>query len=233
MYKILALLSFLLLANSCSSFFCEEGNGIMVKEKRDLIGFSEIDLIGSGDLIITQGDNWSVEVETDSNLTDKIITEADGEDLILKSKAGCATKLTYYVTLPMLAEIEIKGSGNAMASGKIESESLELEIEGSGDINLSDIEVQKLVVMIEGSGDISLKGSSERTDIEIEGSGDLDALALKSGRTDIEIEGSGNASIHASEELKIRIYGSGNVSYKGKPDLDQKIDGSGDVTNIK
>lgn len=78
------------------------------------------------------------------------------------------------VRIPMITakniDMEVSGSGDIMMKGH--ADRLITEINGSGNINCYDLEVQDAMVEINGSGDFSIHATN-RLDIEINGSGDI------------------------------------------------------------
>lgn len=67
-------------------------------------------------------------------------------------------------------DIEITGSGNAKAAGKVER--LTVRVIGSGDVDATSLEARKARVRIAGSGDVALHATQE-LDVSIDGSGDV------------------------------------------------------------
>jgi hypothetical protein len=221
-----------LLLNSCSSFFCEDGNGEIERKSIEVTNFEEINLQGFGSALINIGETFKVEVETDSNLLSKIKVESDDEDLILSPNSTCPTKLVYHITMPSIEEIEIDGSGEVTVLNKLKSKDLELELHGSGFINLIEAYIEELDAEINGSGNISITGKSEENHFEINGSGNFNFSELKTENAEIKINGSGDVVLDCKEALSVIINGSGTVQYSGNPKVEHKINGSGDVIKI-
>lgn len=230
------LIAFLFLASftfSCSFFKCLEGDGNILKSKKDVSGFKEINVFGSGKMHLSQGAMFLVEIETDSNLTDKVSFVKSGEDLIINPSNICPSELNYFVTMPEIEEIEIEGDTDINAPASIKTEEMEIEINGEGNLNLTELKAKNVNIEINGAGSVTILGECNELTINMKGSGSLNALNFEAKEADIELSGSGNASLNVSEKMNIFIEGSGSISYKGKPDLKQKIRGSGEVTNIK
>lgn len=186
------------------------GSGTIVTEDRDVVGFSEVDLRGSGDVTITVGTNESLTIETDDNLLPLISTEVRGSSLVIENDRSISP------STPIVYRIEaIDFDGVSVA--------------GSADVVAPNIDCGTFSVSIAGSGSLDLDGGCTMLDVEIAGSGDLDAEGLSVERADVSIAGAGDVVVDASDELQVSIAGSGNVVYLGDPETDVDIQGSGAV----
>lgn len=187
------------------------GSGTLVSESRQVSGFTEIVLLGSGDVMITVGETESLTIEAEDNIMPLLTTEVRNGSLELGSDSNyAATKgIIYTITTTELDGVTINGSGNIAASG-LSGGSFAATVNGSGDIepvgNISD-----LTVNINGSG--SFKG---------------EALIASSGT--IEVAGSGSGLMNVTDELAVLVAGSGDVEYLGSPSVAETISGSGSVS---
>ncbi len=214
--------------------FCEAGSGNLAQETRDHQDFTEVELAGSGDLLITQGENYSVVIETDDNLLGLYETRVRGDTLEIHPKRiGCIRKssgLTVYVTMPEVEGFSIAGSGTVKGE-ELTADELSVEIAGSGTAYL-DVNVTRLETEIAGSGDAYLSGTAKHHEINIAGSGDIHAFSLETETTDVDIAGSGDAELTVERELDVNIAGSGDIRYKGTPHVSQSVAGSGDIQQV-
>jgi hypothetical protein len=186
------------------------GSGTIVTEAREVEGFDEIRLEGSGDVVVEIGDRESLTIETDDNLLQLIDTEVTGSRLV----------------------IDHEGSLNPTAGIVYRIEAIDFDgvtIAGSADVVASDVDCDTFSVTVAGSGSIELEGSCAVIDVDIAGSGDLDAGGLSVDRATVSIAGSGDVIVDAAEELQVSIAGSGNVVYLGDPATDIDVQGSGEV----
>jgi hypothetical protein len=210
------------------------GSGHIVSQDRAASGFSQVDLQGSGDVILTQGTSEGVRIETDDNLVDYVTTEVVGDTLYLSVKnpqgemIWPSHSITYYVEFKSLKGITLDGSGD-ISTKSIDTDGLVLQINGSGDIQVDALAARSVVSTIRGSGDCSITGKANTQAVEIIGSGDYVAPDLESQTASVSITGSGNAVVRASISLDVRITGSGDVNYYGNPRVSKQITGSGDV----
>ena len=207
-------------------------------EKRNTNPFSEVSLRVSADLYIEQGDEHSIEITANDETLRKIIVEVNDdklvirfswEDLLFKDfKPG---HMEIHVVTKNIYGLNVQGSGNIYSEKPIATQSLELNIAGSGDIKMGSIACDKIDATITGSGDIVFEGASKGREIEIliAGSGDVVASDFETETAYIKIAGSGDSEVNASDFLDVSIYGSGDVKYVGQPSIKSHIAGSGRV----
>lgn len=233
-WSFLLLIVFVSIA-SCRQMIAKkvEGNGQLTTANRDLSGFREIDLSGGMNLFLSQGPDYSVRIEAESNLMEYIEVEKDGDELEIKVKRGYNLRpskgIKIYVTAPSFEDLSIAGSGNIRAETKLSnSEDLDLSISGSGSMML-DVQSPNVGARISGSGNIVLNGNTRSFDARITGSGDIKAFNLLSETSEVKITGGGNVEVAASRELDVKITGSGDVIYRGNPTLNTRRTGSGNV----
>jgi hypothetical protein len=239
MRKIIYLPLFLVLLSSCFGFGGRRvrGNGNLGTQTRNAGAFEGIRVLGGMDVVLSSGSDYAVKVEADANLLQYILTEKDGDDLVIKTRNNYNLNpragMKVYITAPSLETIKITGSGSVLSQSKVSSNGrLDIDVTGSGDVKL-DLAAPEVEADATGSGNIILSGTTRNFKGEINGSGELHCFGLMSENTDVEISGSGSAEVFASKRLDVRISGSGDVAYKGTPTINQRISGSGDVRSAQ
>jgi hypothetical protein len=213
---------------------CKKANGEMATEIRDVSDFTQIHLKGSGDVILIQDDTKSipiVEVESSSNVLDRIETEVKDNELTLSSKCIKGDNdITYTITVDDLKKVAISGSGTVTTQNQFTLNNLRMNISGSGDIYFNTI-ADNVQADISGSGSVKLNGTASNLDIDIAGSGDVEAFGFTTNDCFVTISGSGNCQVFANGFLDVNISGSGDVVYDGNPtSFNTNTSGSGSVS---
>jgi hypothetical protein len=220
----------LCLINGCieGTMYPIKGSGRIVSEDRVLSSFVQIEIIGSSNLILTQDTTQTLRIEADDNIIPRVLTEVVGQKLVIETKGSFSSDhaINVYVSIPELKNLKVKGSGDVSGDSIFYGSDLNLEIDGSGDINLR-IEYQSLTSKIYGSGDYIMNGIVGLQVVKVAGSGKYNAKGLQSRTCLIEVSASGDAEISVSEKLDVLINGSGDVLYFGNPQLDTRIKGTG------
>lgn len=235
MRKIHYLFLFVILLSSCNFMGGRRvrGNGNLTSQSRSVGSFEGVHVLGGMDVIVSAGTDYAVKVEADENLQNYILTEKEGDALVLKTRNGynlqTHNNMKVYLTVPSLAEVVVNGSGSLVSTTKLTANrKLDIDVTGSGDVKL-DVDVPEVDAEATGSGNIILSGRTRNFDVEIDGSGEVKCFNLLSEQTKVDIAGSGSAQVYASKALDVSISGSGDVAYKGTPAINQHVSGSGSV----
>jgi hypothetical protein len=193
------------------SILGERGSGTMAIETRDVSGFSEVDLSGSGTVLVSVTGTESLTVEAEDNILPLLTTEVrDGRLVLGASQSISPTRdIVYTVTVINLEAVTVSGSGSVTAV---------------------DVAAHAFEVDISGSGTVTPEGVSERLDVSISGSGAFKGEALVSATGTVSVSGSGGAVVNATDDLDAGVSGSGTVEYIGDPEVSTSISGSGEVS---
>ncbi len=205
-----------------------------VKETRRVSGFNKINFGVAGDLYISFGQEFKVELEGDKSLLEEISTEVSGGKLTIRKDTWHSfsnQKVVVYVTMPEIKGLGVSGSGKAELREPVKADELDLSVSGSGRILTTDLKLGSLNVEISGSGNVIIGGSGEaaKADVSISGSGNFDGEPIRVSNAHFSISGSGSSRCNVTENLEARVSGSGSVTYTGNPKVDARVSGSGRV----
>ena len=184
----------------------------VTSESRAVSGFDEVELKGVGNLSIEQTGSESLTVEAEEDVLSKIKTEVENKRLII----GPERNTSINTTEPINYKLTVKDLNT-------------LEVSGSGNVEVEDVDIDELAVTISGAGDVEISGSADSQNVEISGSGDYRAEDLESQEAKIDVGGSGLATVNVRDELDAEVSGSGSVEYIGDPTVKQDVSGAGEV----
>lgn len=195
------------------------------RETRTVGNFDAVRLIGSYDVVYSQGKTTKVEVVAPDNVMDMITTEVKNGTLTISTKkiAGVTVisrtsdDVTVYVTSPTLTEMNLIGSGDITAKDPVKSDRLKLNLQGSGDMDFSNIECKNLTANLQGSGDmkISKVSTSETALLQLQGSGDFEVGDADSPKLVVTLQGSGDMNINrvsSADIVSATLKGSGDMT---------------------
>lgn len=214
-----------------------KGEGPTLTEQRTANNFQSIRCAMSGEVYIRQDSFYKIEVRAQKNILDILNTSVTGGELKIdfdhNKLIGRHDKVEIYISCPNIEGLSVSGSGNITAMNKIVTSDLDLNISGSGNISLTDVNTNRLSAKISGSGDIDvLSGWATTTSSTISGSGSIQLTGIASDYANVKISGSGDSRVNVREQLDISISGSGDVYYMGNPRINQNISGSGKVHRL-
>jgi hypothetical protein len=207
------------------------GSGVITSESRDVSGITRIELDGMGRMILTQGDEESLTIETDDNLLQYITTDVRGQSLQIKFEKNMnlvpTESIIIYVNLKNLSAISLSG-GTSIESKRLATERLEITLSGMATVNVDWLTATELKIVSDGTGNIVLAGNVGRQEIELNSLGNYTTPNLQSQITEIVVGGAGNAVVWAEETLDVE----GDVSYFGTPEVNYKDSGFGDLKSM-
>lgn len=192
-----------------------QGSGNVVSENRSVSGFTSIALQGSANIYVTIGDTESVVVKTDDNILPLIETRVQNGQLIISTKDN-----TSYTTSadPVRVDVAMKSLDD-------------INLRGSGMINVPELKGEAVNVNLPGSGNINVAGEVTHANINLGGSGIVSCSGLKAKTATVNLSGSGNVTIYASDSLDATLSGSGTIQYSGNPtNVSKNVTGSGSIT---
>ena len=234
MKRVIALVFLALLLINCSKGQVVVGSSNIISQEKQLSVYDRIEVLGSYDVIFTDGEVGKIKIKAPDNILPLIQTEvSDGLLRIGTGKGRYKVKEPIIIYVPVdsrLKQVDIKGSADIYTEKNLETKVLEVDVYGSGDVRLQ-VDTSSLALKIDGSGDIRVGGKTDNLSININGSGDVEVPNLKAEKAIININGSGDVSAYVTEDVDVSITGSGDVTIKGNPKKVKRIiNGSGRVS---
>lgn len=191
------------------------GSGVRASEMRTTEPFHSLEIDGPLDVNVSIASTCSVEVWADDNLIGLISTTVEGGELLIGFKQGSTIQttgpMTLNITMPEIRAAALNGSGNVRLENVSQKE-LEIELRGSGDVVASG-SVDSVEVSLQGSGDVdATRLRAVRADIRLQGSGDVGVVA--SERVKVRLQGSGDVTVGGAPATRdVKVAGTGDVVF--------------------
>lgn len=232
-YSLIIIGTIIELMNSCEIFDCIEGNGILKSEQRLVAEFVGVENSTSFDVEIMQDSTFSVEVIADENILPYIDTYVRSGNLRIETNYSYCIRSSYArieIHMPAVDYVELSGSGDIDVYD-VDGNHLDIKNSGSGDININNTYlISTLNIDLSGSGDVTAYGKAHMGNYHLAGSGDILADDMQVELCYVTSSGSGDVYCFAYDLLNVTIGGSGDVIYKGSPETVEFDDnGSGDL----
>lgn len=222
MKKVILVVMALTMLASCNSGikfnFTEETT---VEEERALSGFERIEQYGSLDVEYMQADSFSVRVKAPEDVVEQVETRVEGNKLVIRMNStgsivnfNSTDGVTVYVTSPDFLGVMLKGSGNFDCRHLLDTDNLDIELRGSGDVEFDDVVCDHIGVALVGSGDVEVKKvQTLQSMVELIGSGDIKMKFVNSGRVEARLMGSGDVTLSGQvQALREDVRGSGDLN---------------------
>lgn len=212
-------------------------------EWRHLRNFERIEIIGSPTVVYTQADTFGVRIEGPENLIPRILTDTDNGTLYVRNKGkmgfinftvGDKSDVTVYVSSPDLIGVLVSGSGDFISRKRVDTDTMNIVLRGSGDIQFENIICDASSMELVGSGDVCINHlDARKSTASLVGSGDINITQANVLDTDLSLRGSGDIVVNFLEgcrSAQCQLSGSGDITLTGTlTHYDSHKSGSGDI----
>ncbi len=217
--------------NSNSASDCFQNAGEIVRDEVVVAGFSQITVFENVRLIVAEGVEHKVEVETGSFLRNEVSITVEGSRLLLRDTNDCNYVRDYgittvYVTAPELTEIRSSTGLPIRSEGVLNYADLTLISESflnpesettDGEFDL-DLNVENLALIVNGITYFKLRGSAMDFNVQIAaGDSRIEAENLIAERVSIDHRGTNDLFVNPQQSLRGVIRGTGDVISSNRP----------------
>jgi hypothetical protein len=223
-------MAMLLISPSCSkdpfpNFALTAGKVVTITRPVDG-NFTKIQLNDDVNLVITQGNSYSISLEGGEKILSGIETSISDSTLTINNHntfnwlRSYDNKFTAFVTLPHLLVLNYESIGTVTCTDTIREDSLFISANGgSGYIKLIINTGSSHLSINHGSVDMDISGKTGVNYIYSNAYGPFHCQDLKSAYTFINSNSTNDCYISASYYLEYIITSLGNIYYSGNPEL--------------
>jgi hypothetical protein len=185
------------------------GSGHAVTTQVNVTDFTAVSASQGFNVVITQGNTFSIKVTTDDNLQQYIDVHKDGATLYVQLQPGLAfttSQLKAEITMPDIQTIQLSGGSVANAAG----------------FNLN----HEFTVDLSGGSRATVTGQA--ADLAISGSGgsNINLQDFQVQNAQVDLSGGSQARINLNGRLDASLSGGSQLHYRGNPSMGN-IDTSG------
>ena len=234
--KVLVATFFGLMVSSCNTDTapdCLQNAGNLVRDEVSISDFTKITVFENISLVLKQGEQTKVTVETGEFLRNEVSATVEGDRLVLRDTNDCNYfreygSTTVFVTAPNIVEIRSSTGRPIRSDGVLSYPSLTLLSEsfvnpesettdGSFDLEVAN---ENLNLVVNGIAYFKLKGTTESLSLTIAaGDSRIEAQGLIANRVGLNHRGSNDMLINPQQSLSGVIRGTGDVVSFNRPDV--------------
>lgn len=216
--KFMFIILILMIGISIQQVSANNISGSSDREDRSISGFTELEVSGAFEIVLTQGNSESLTIEADENIMDNIKTRITGSTLEIYTKGTIRNYrvMRVYITFKQLESIDLSGAVKVTADQSLQFDRLDLDISGACTIEF-DMEADRLDLDLSGASKLYLNGYANYMEADCSGSSKLMLSGLKTKRISFESSGASTAEFWVTESLDVESSGASNVRYKGNP----------------
>jgi hypothetical protein len=238
-HNYILIISLVFLLTSCGiSEDCFKGNGNRITQIFPLDNFTKIKVHNGVGLVIKEGSNYEVKIETSDNIMDALEVRMDGDMLVVKDNSTCNIVRDYgqtvvYVTLPdginlpLIQELELysKTEQKIQSEGTLHSTIVRLfsidlyDGAGTGDFHIN---VANSQVVIEGNNVSNYYVSGTCGELLVNfyfGNGRFYGANLYAQNVKVYHRGSNDMFVYPVEKIEGTIAATGNVVLENVPPI--------------
>ncbi len=232
--KKLILTYFILLLAACNGDNvpdCFQNAGDLVRENVEVGQFTNITVFENINLVIRQGTEQMVEIETGEFLKGEVTAQVENNRLILRNENGCNFFRDYglttvYITSPNIEQIRsstgllissdgVLGYPNLALLSESFTEPEAETTDGSFDLN---VDSENLRITTNGIAYFKLRGNTTNFNVSIAaGDSRIDAENLISENVNIDHRGSNDVLVNPQQRISGVIRGTGDVISSNRP----------------
>jgi hypothetical protein len=201
------------------------GSGNVVKESRTIKGIDGVSVSHGMNLILTQSQSESLEIEAEDNVIPYIETMTSGSNLTVRFRDRFPGIHFFQPTRPIMIHLSMiniqrvdLSGGSSLDSGEINTSRLELNISGGGRADIKQLQTEELDADLSGGSQGEIAGKTGETRLYMSGgsglrAGDLECTLLKT-----HISGGGSLRINTfkADELDANLSGGSHATIGGK-----------------
>ena len=234
-FFLLLFSGFLLSCDSENAPDCLQSAGDLVRTEVSTAPFTQVTVFEKVALVVRQGAEQKVEIETGKNLLNEVSAEVMGDRLVLRNQNGCNLFRQYglttvYVTSPNITEIRSSTGLSIKSDGVLAYQSLVLLSESFADPETQttdgsfdlQVEAQDLRVVTNGIAYFRLRGTAENLNVTVAaGDSRIEAQDLVARQVVFDHRGSNDLLVDPRESLNGTLRGTGDViGHYRPPEID-------------
>ncbi len=220
LHIVLLLLSAFIFVVPLNAQVIIRGNGEITKQMHKVDNFDAIKVSGARTVILNQGDSFSVEVETDSNLHEYITLEVKNGTLDFgfnTKKIKKYKELNFYVTAPDYKNIKASGASEVTSNGSLNGDKLQIDVSGASELDL-DADYTTIITKLSGASDVVLSGTAITSTVTCSGASEFQGKNLVATNSIVSASGASNCFVNAKSNLTYEASGSSDVNYTVTPE---------------
>jgi hypothetical protein len=199
------------------------GSGRIAVKEFELSAFDQIETGLPFEVILSQDEEYQVEVHADDNFIDYVDLEVQGTTLTMGFKPGIRydlknISLRVEVSMPKIKVLNLSGSSLVTLDNFTELEDLEVSLNGASSLG-GKLEASELVIDASSNAKVNLAGSVSKLSISADGNSLVDLKDLKSKQASIEASGLSQVVVNVLDVLEISASQHSQIYYYGNPDL--------------
>lgn len=196
--------------------------GPIVKQIRELEPFEKLSVGTLGNFELIPSEQERIEIETHSDLMDKIRIENEEKSLSIGlGPVSKVKKLHYKIYYTRITDLHVQETSRLRSEKPLKGDSLKLTCSGVSRMNLP-VESKEVHCSCMGASRVEISGNAENAILEAAGASVIHANSLESNTKKISAVGASNIEAGTAKKMEISALGASRVKYRGNPDITKR-----------
>ncbi len=195
--------------------------GEIVTESYDLKDFTEIEAESEFQVYLTFSDTEDkLEIESNSNLHDRMIVEKIGNRLVLRFKNGLILDtddkkvINAYITTSSVDVFEGSGASGFFLQNELDVDKIKIDLTGASKFEGS-VSTEHIKSDASGASKIILTGSTKTLQTDLSGASTIEDYDFTCDHLIADLSGASKIKAWVNETLIIKASGASEVNYRG------------------
>lgn len=194
-----------------------KGSGDITKRTTQLEAFNAVEAGGAQEVVLINGDVYSVITETNENLQDLISYQINNGKLKFKySNIKKYDKMKFYLTAPEFTELRVEGAAELKSDGILSGDNIKIYCSGASEADLN-LDYNKVITKVSGASELRLEGKAVSHVSESSGASELHAGDLLTQNTVISASGASECFVNVENNLTYTVSGGSSIKYTKTP----------------
>ena len=216
---------------SCNGNFITstQGSGNIIKEKRDITNpFEKIASSSGITVIVEQGSPASVEVETDDNIQQYVITKVENGTLVVKVEGSIHTEspINVSIKMPLIKGLESSSGSTISSKNTLRGTEISLTSSSGGEIEAV-LEYEKVSCDSSSGSNITVSGKALNLQTSTSSGSEINAEELASNEIIADASSGSFTKVKPIVKLKGTASSGSSITYYQTPKTLIKTESSG------
>ncbi len=186
-------------------------------ETRQAGAFTRLKLLGSVNVTYTSSDTMELKVTAADKEISNVLTQMDGETLVIENKGTFKSPVNVYIKNPsLLSSIECAGATWFKSSNMVKSNNISIDLTGASNAELNTV-ADKINCEQSGASNAKIKGRAGELSLNIGGAANFKGYELTVNSATVTSSGASKAKIFATDKIKATANGASTIRIKGDP----------------
>lgn len=219
MAKIIFVLLMIISTTSCMICGTKGNREVITQERNPTSTFDGIKVSKGINLILTQGNDEKITVETDENLQDLLITNVNNNQLLevyFDKNVRRATTKNVYVTAKNINLLKSSSGSSIISENAIRSESVQIKSSSGSSIRVEIVAPEISIAASSGSS-IKIIGKTNNFTAKASSGSSIKADRLEAVEAEAKASSGAHIELNVTGVLTASASSGGSIDYEGNP----------------